>query len=163
MTFMIRPRVFGPTGTLICDPVSRTSWPRVRPSVESIAIVRTVDSPRCCATSRTRRLPPLSVSSADRISGRSLSKLTSTTAPITWLIRPLLLVVLAVAIFLSSFLFPGEGRGPVFLPRAPAPGFAEVSLSEAEGPEHMVLQRLRARDDLDQLGRDRRLAGAVVQ
>ncbi len=34
MTFMIRPSVFGPTGTRICEPVARTTWPRVRPSVE---------------------------------------------------------------------------------------------------------------------------------
>ena len=58
ITFMIRPSVIGPTGMRICEPVSVTSWPRVRPSVASIAIVRTVDSPRCWATSRTRRLPP---------------------------------------------------------------------------------------------------------
>jgi hypothetical protein len=69
ITFMIRPRVIGPTGTRIWPPVSRTGWPRVRPSVESIAMVRTVDSPRCWATSRTRRLPLLSVSRAERISG----------------------------------------------------------------------------------------------
>jgi hypothetical protein len=30
-------------------------WPRTRPSVESMAMVRTVFSPRCCATSRCRR------------------------------------------------------------------------------------------------------------
>jgi hypothetical protein len=41
ITFMIRPRVIGPTGTRIWPPVSITAWPRVRPSVESIAIVRT--------------------------------------------------------------------------------------------------------------------------
>jgi hypothetical protein len=56
---MIRPSVIGPTGTRICAPVSITAWPRVRPSVESIAIVRTVFSPRCCATSSTSRLPLL--------------------------------------------------------------------------------------------------------
>ena len=59
MTFMMRPSVFGPTGTRICEPVALTVWPRVRPSVESMAIVRTTFSPRCCATSRTRRLPPI--------------------------------------------------------------------------------------------------------
>ena len=70
MTLRMRPSVFGPTGTRICEPVSVTFWPRVRPSVASIAIVRTVFSPRCCATSSTRRLPLLSVSSADRIAGQ---------------------------------------------------------------------------------------------
>jgi hypothetical protein len=93
MTFMMRPSVLGPTGTRICEPVSITSWPRVRPSVVSIAIVRTVLSPRCCATSSTSRLPLLLVSSAERISGSSPLKLTSTTAPITCAMRPTLLVV----------------------------------------------------------------------
>ena len=45
-------------------------------------------SPRCCATSRTRRLPWLSVSSALRISGRCPSNCTSTTAPMTCVMRP---------------------------------------------------------------------------
>ena len=71
MTFMMRPSVSSPTGTLIELPVSRTSWPRTRPSVESMAMVRTVFSPRCWATSSTRRLPPFRVSSAFRIGGKS--------------------------------------------------------------------------------------------
>ena len=139
-TFMIRPSVIGPTGTRISEPVERTSWPRVRPSVESIAIVRTTFSPRCWATSRTRRLPPLSVTSAVRIGGRSPSNATSTTAPITWLMRPTRLLGLvtfagpepvadvavaflarvrgfvsgaAVAISLTLPLVPRAGRGPV--------------------------------------------------
>ena len=70
MTFMMRPSVSSPTGTVIGAPVSVTSWPRTRPSVESMAMVRTVFSPRCWATSSTSRLPPLSVSSAFRICGR---------------------------------------------------------------------------------------------
>ena len=57
MTFMMRPSVSSPTGTVIGLPVSTTSWPRTRPSVESMAMVRTVFSPRCCATSSTRRWP----------------------------------------------------------------------------------------------------------
>ena len=69
MTFMMRPSVSSPTGTAIGSPVSLTSWPRTRPSVVSMATVRTVFSPRCCATSSTRRLPLLSVSSAFRIAG----------------------------------------------------------------------------------------------
>src|SRR6056297_1402398 len=51
-------------------------------------MVRTVPSPRCCATSSTRRLPPLSHSSALRIAGRWSSNCTSTTAPITCVILP---------------------------------------------------------------------------
>ncbi len=34
-----------------------TGWPRTRPSLMSMAMVRTVFSPRCCATSSTSRLP----------------------------------------------------------------------------------------------------------
>ena len=65
MTFIIRPRVPFPTGTVIGPPVSLTSVPRTSPSVESIAIVRTTSLPRCCCTSRTRRpCLPRSISSA---------------------------------------------------------------------------------------------------
>src|SRR5262245_41940997 len=53
-----------------------------------MATVRTVFSPRCCATSSTSRLPLLSVSSAFRMAGRWPSNWTSTTAPITWVTRP---------------------------------------------------------------------------
>src|SRR5438552_2629870 len=58
ITFMMRPSVPVPTGTVIGPPVSETSWPRTRPSAVSIAMVRTVDSPRCCATSSTTRQQP---------------------------------------------------------------------------------------------------------
>jgi len=101
-TFMMRPRVLGPTGTEICAPVLVTGWPRVRPSVASIAMVRTVFSPRCWATSSTRRLPLLSVSSAVRIAGSSPSKVTSTTAPMTWLILPLVVSTVAMLVSLPS-------------------------------------------------------------
>src|SRR5215213_10192461 len=53
MTLMIRPSVAGPTGTEMPAPVSTTSWPRTRPSVVSMAMVRTVRSPRTCATCPT--------------------------------------------------------------------------------------------------------------
>ena len=52
----IRPRVPFPTGTEMGLPVSLTLAPRTRPSVEAMATVRTVASPRCWATSRTSRL-----------------------------------------------------------------------------------------------------------
>ena len=87
-TLMMRPSVPSPTGTVIGSPVSVTSWPRTRPSLVSMAIVRTVDSPRCCATSSTRRLPWFSVSSALRIAGSWPSNCTSTTAPMTWVMCP---------------------------------------------------------------------------
>src|SRR5690349_1894552 len=101
MTFMMRPSVPSPTGTAIGWPVSATSWPRTRPSVASIAMVRTVFSPRCWATSSTRRLPAFLVSSELRIAGRWPSNCTSTTAPMTWVTRPTWLA--AVAINLSPY------------------------------------------------------------
>src|SRR5262245_32934632 len=95
ITFMMRPSVSSPTGTAIAAPVSVTSWPRTSPSVESMATVRTVFSPKCCATSSTRRLPRFWVSRELRISGRCPSNWTSTTAPVIWRIRPILLVAIA--------------------------------------------------------------------
>ena len=53
ITFQSRPSVGSPTGTEIGAPVSTTSTPRARPSVESIATARTRSSPRCCCTSAT--------------------------------------------------------------------------------------------------------------
>ncbi len=88
MTFMMRPSVPSPTGTMMGWPVSVTDWPRVRPSEMSMAMQRTEFSPRCWATSRTRRLPLFEVSSAFRISGRWPSNFTSTTGPMTWVIWP---------------------------------------------------------------------------
>src|ERR1700761_7910690 len=114
MTLRIRPRVSGPTGTRIGAPVSTTSWPRVRPSVASMAMARTAFSPRCCATSNTRRtfLPVrgsvLVVSSAFKIAGRAPSNSTSTTAPMIWIRRPLDLLMACL------FLLDGGGAGDDF-------------------------------------------------
>src|SRR6266536_303034 len=108
-TLMMRPSVSSPTGTEIGSPVSVTSWPRTRPSEVSIAMVRTVDSPRCCATSSTRRLPLLVVSSAFRIAGRWPSNCTSTTAPMTWVIFPVALAMWSSLPFrVSSRRFPEQ-------------------------------------------------------
>ena len=143
MTFMMRPSVLGPTGTRICEPVAVTAWPRVRPSVESMAIVRTTFSPRCCATSRTRRLPPLSVSSADRIGGRSPSNATSTTAPMTWLTRPVRLLACADALRRRG------GRGGL-LGAAFLRGFMSAAVAMSCLPcLQFRLERFGARDDLD--------------
>src|SRR5690349_20056299 len=109
MTFMMRPSVPLPTGTAIGWPVSVTSWPRTRPSDVSIATVRTVFSPRCCATSRTRRLPPFLVSSAFKIAGRWSSNCTSTTAPMTWVILPTALGVVAMVSSLPELKRFGAG------------------------------------------------------
>lgn len=80
---MIRPKVSAPTGILIGDPVSLTFDPRIKPSVPSIAIVRTVFSPKCWATSKIRRGVRFSTSRAFKIGGRLSSNWTSTTAPMT--------------------------------------------------------------------------------
>ena len=88
MTFMMRPSVSGPTGTVIGAPVSLTSLPRTSPSVASIAMVRTVLSPRCCATSSTRRLPVFSV--LQRVQNRRQSPRTERPRrrPVTWVTSP---------------------------------------------------------------------------
>ena len=70
-------------------PVSVTGRPRTSPSVESMAMVRTVCSPRCCATSSTKLsgsslMAEFETVSALRMVGTSLAgNSTSTTAPIT--------------------------------------------------------------------------------
>ena len=91
---MMRPSVPGPTGTEIGAPVLSASIPRTSPSVESIAMQRTVFSPMCCCTSSTR-LPALSLieglvtRSAEKIGGSvPAPNSTSTTLPRTWLICP---------------------------------------------------------------------------
>src|SRR5690348_13662411 len=122
-TLTMRPKVSGPTGTRIGAPVSVTSAPRTSPSVVSMAMVRTTFSPRCCATSSTSVLPWFSIWSALRIEGRSPSNFTSTTAPMTWVMVPILF-------FAMSRFSP--------------------------------LERLGARNDLDQFLGDRGLARAVI-
>src|SRR5215475_3426937 len=136
MTFMMRPSVPSPTGTSIGWPVSVTSWPRTRPSVVSIAMVRTVDSPRCWATSSTRRLPPFLVSSELRMAGRWPSNCTSTTAPITWVTRPIWLAAVAIQLSPSIKLYIRVGS--------------------------TLLEGFGAGDDLDQLLGDHGLARTVV-
>src|SRR6202050_5559538 len=100
-----------------------------------IAIVRTVDSPRCCATSSTRRLPPFLGSITFRMAGKCPSNCTSTTAPMTCVMRPVWLAGVAMKIF--SF--------ELYLKRP-------LRLSD----------RLVAGDDFNQLLGDHRLTGSVV-
>src|SRR4051812_23819148 len=65
-------------------------------------MVRTVDSPRCWATSSTRRLLPFLVSIALRMAGKWPSNCTSTTAPMTCVIRPVWLAGLAMKTLSSN-------------------------------------------------------------
>jgi len=83
ITFIILPKVSSPTGTIIGDAVSKTTYPLTKPSVESIAIVLTLESPRCWETSSTNLFTVPYTSKALRIGGKSPSNYTSTTAPIT--------------------------------------------------------------------------------
>ena len=63
-TLKSRPSVSGPTGTVIGAPVSTTSAPRRRPSVEFIARQRTQLLPRCALTSATILPASLAISTA---------------------------------------------------------------------------------------------------
>ena len=92
----IRPRVFSPTGTLIGAPVAIASIPRTSPSVDPMAIHLTISSPRCCETSTTSSFPSLvGTLIASLISGRLPSvNLISRTAPIIWVILPILFAML---------------------------------------------------------------------
>src|SRR6266571_8704153 len=90
ITLNMRPRVSTPTGTEIGVPVATTTSPRRKPSVASIAMRRTTLSPIAPSTSSTT-LRPLFVctSRASNSSGWSPGgKVTSTTAPMTWLTLP---------------------------------------------------------------------------
>ena len=62
MTFQTRPSVEGPTGIIMGWPVSRTLRPRVRPSVEDMATVRTMPPGSCDSTSSTVPTWPTGVS-----------------------------------------------------------------------------------------------------
>ena len=93
---------------MIGAPVSVTSTPRTKPSVASIAIVRTTDSPKCCDTSSTRFSFSLEMLAFETVSAfRILGSLpggnsTSTTGPITWKsILPLPPAVLLIVVIFA--------------------------------------------------------------
>ncbi len=81
-------------------PVSTTSAPRISPSVLSMAMVRTVRSPRCCATSSTSLPAGVSVVSAFWMLGSSAGNCTSTTAPRTCVTVPTLFFIVVSSICL---------------------------------------------------------------
>ena len=90
ITLNMRPNVSTPTGTEIGPPVALAGSPRRKPSVASIAMVRTTLSPIAPSTSSTTTRPsPVVTSSASNSSGCSPGgNSTSTTAPMTWLTCP---------------------------------------------------------------------------
>ena len=97
ITFSNRPRAASPFGITIGLPKAATFNPRRNPSVASIAIQRMVFSPRCCWHSIIKlSFPSRIISNASLIAGKSppsLSKLTSTTGPITCIISPMFLAI----------------------------------------------------------------------
>merc|ERR550519_507134 len=102
ITLMIRPSVSGPTGIMMGDPVLTTTCPLTSPSVPSMAMVRTVFSPRCCATSKINFGEWSLTTRPLRISERPpSSNWTSTTAPITDTTAP----VLAGSVFAAAEYF----------------------------------------------------------
>src|SRR3954470_10489549 len=126
----MRPSVALPTGTWMGAPVLVTGTPRARPSVVSMAMQRTVFSPRCCATSMTRlsgslEMVALLSLSAVYTSGRPPGgNSTSTTGPRTWVTRPIVrtfALIVVVAPGSAKELWgrralsteaPGPGQGP---------------------------------------------------
>src|SRR5690349_2280319 len=138
---MMRPSVALPTGTLIGLPVASTVRPRRRPSEEPIAMVRTTPSPSCCCTSSVRSAS-LSFNASYTRGMDSRGNSTSMTAPMIWVILP----VVAVAIMCSS-----DERSAVTGEGAPRGAGARKNSN-----------RSRASDNLRELLRDRGLAGFVV-
>src|SRR5579872_4315831 len=59
MTFMMRPRHSSPTRTEIGAPVSRTSWPRTRPSETSMATLRDFEHQTVAVVGRLERVQDL--------------------------------------------------------------------------------------------------------
>jgi hypothetical protein len=110
MTFMMRPSVPSPTGTEIGAPgvgdrlAAHQAFGRVHGDAADGV------SPRCWATSSTRRLPLLVVSSAFRIAGSAPSNCTSTTAPMTWVTLPALAGMEAFGAFAIVCLTPGSSE-----------------------------------------------------
>src|SRR6266576_3269377 len=148
-TLNIRPRVSTPTGTDMEAPVACTGSPRRMPSVASMAMHRTTLSPMSDETSRTIFRPSTVTSRASNSSGWSPGpNSTSTTAPMTWLIRP----------SRGAFMFGAPCACPasafsVFCPFALVFAIRAPSSSRARG--------LGAAHDLHQLGGDSGLSHFV--
>src|SRR5690554_6418614 len=97
-TLKSRPRVSGPTGTVMGPPRSTAFMPRCRPSVEAMAMQRTMLLPKCCAASTIRSiswpsassLMWMAVSKSGSLSGENSM---STTGPMTWTTFPMLALI----------------------------------------------------------------------
>lgn len=71
ITFIILPKVSLPTGIKMGEPVSITFYPLTKPSVPSMAMVLTLESPKCWATSKIKVPSAPSTSKAFKIGGKS--------------------------------------------------------------------------------------------
>src|SRR5216683_7197315 len=172
VTFISRPSVSSPTGTVIGAPVSITSIPRTRPSVESIEMHRTMLSPRCCATSSTRlngrsSIDGLVTRSALRIDGSEpLENSTSMTLPKIWLIRPVDCSLIAASfpagVCLRS-LYARRRLLTLSAPRGLVCSAGELGSAALRQVTAVLLaaQGFGAADDIHQLPRDSRLARTV--
>ena len=155
MTLKTCPRVTSPTGTVIGEPVSRTSVPRTRPSVGFREMARTMLSPRCWATSRVISWGSSPAPVAWTLTRRALyiagmdsgGNSTSTTAPMMRVMRPVPGVVVS-AMFVSSVSVSSTARGlrgpvapgPYPAPRASAPETISV-ISWVMSPWRAALAR----------------------
>ena len=104
ITFMMRPRVAGPTGIMIGPNRSRSpSWPRTRPSVEVHGDAAHDQFADVLGNFEHQFFAlVLHGPSAFRIAGRSPSNFTSTTAPVTWVMRPVWLAGVAIKLSPSN-------------------------------------------------------------
>jgi len=105
------PSVAGPTGMAIGPPVLLTGWPRRSPSVLSMATARTVSSPRSWATSSTRLSGSaliagfVTVNAVNSSGSPPEGNCTSTTGPITCVMRPVAGLVAVIALLLPTGYF----------------------------------------------------------
>src|SRR5690606_32618371 len=129
-----------------------------------MAMVRTMFSPRCWATSRSRRngsqvrWSVFWVSRAFRIAGSGPSNSTSTTAPMTWAMRPRA----SPAATAGAALFAAFGAAALRAAGFLAGVFAAIAMMSGPSSVCRGLERFGAGDDFDQLGGDLGLTRAVV-
>ena len=98
---MMRPSSPAPTGTEIGAPVSVTSWPRTRPSLVSMATVRTVDFAEMLGDFEHQAVAL--VRGLQRVEDRRqmVVECTSTTAPMTWVMCPTVLAIMVPRVLTS--------------------------------------------------------------
>src|SRR6185437_5398050 len=141
-TFMMRPSVALPTGTLIAAPVLSTASPRFRPSVEPSAMVRTTPSPSCCCTSSVTAVP-CTLSASYTFGTDSRGNSTSTTAPMICTTLPWFIAMSSqIACLVGACL--------------------QAMLARRRSPTNNSSNRRGAADDFRDFLRDRRLPCLVV-